>query len=293
MGLNSTTTTTPATQDDAIAVTSLACRPVDCDCVLSVVTTCLNEQDNIDALVTRTCSTFDRMGVSAELVIVDDGSGDGTWSRVCDWSAQDRRVTGVRHKQNRGIEAGWRSGIAAARGTAVCLIDADLQNEPEDVSRLFAVWRRYPESMVQGSRVSVDPPKMRFLLSKGLNVVLNRVFGMHLADNKSGFLLGERNALTAVLEHKYSYRYFQCFLAVSAHARGYDIRQIDTVFHPRCSGHSFLNNMPLKVVGRVWWEVVKARVELGGGRHCIRRNGNGNDVTMTREDHAVRSAKPC
>jgi len=287
------TTNTTAIPDDAIAMTSPAYAPPAGECALSVVTTCLNEEDNIDALVTRVCSTFDRMGVTAELVIVDDGSWDDTWSRVCHWSEQDSRVTGLRHERNRGIEAGWRSGIAAARGTTVCLIDADLQNEPEDVARLFSIWQKDPGAMVQGSRVSVDPPKMRYVLSKGLNVVLNRVFGMRLTDNKSGFLLGERDALAAVLEHRYSYRYFQCFLAVAAHARGYDILQIDTVFHPRRLGKSFLNNMPLRVVGRVLWEVVKARVEFGGGKRPGRRISKPDSIITTTERRVVEGAKLC
>lgn len=235
---------------------------------LSVLTTCLDEADNIDQLAKRMLGTFDRMNVEAELVVVDDGSEDGTWSRLTDWMGRDPRIRGVRHDQNQGIESGWRSALAHSRGPLVCLIDADLQNRPEDVALLYDVyherrsdaWRR--PDLVQGVRRPENLSRLRYLQSRALNLVLNTTFRMHLKDNKSGFILCRREVLEAMLTHRFSYRYYQCFLAAAAHKRGYTIREVDTVFERRIGGESFLKTIPVRPIARILWEIVKARIDL-------------------------------
>ena len=234
---------------------------------LSLLTTCLNEADNIDALVVRSLNAFDELGVPAELVIVDDGSTDETWARISDWASRDPRVRGLRHAQNEGIETAWRSLVAAATGSLVCLIDADLQNRPEDVKKLLIAYHASGADIVQGSRCPVRSPRMRLWLSRGLNTLLNLSFGMKLKDNKSGFILCRKETLRATLQHRKHYRFFQCFLAISAHAKGFEIHEVDTVFEPRLGGQSFLNNMPLKVMGLILLEIIKAR-----GEFCDRGN---------------------
>ena len=238
---------------------------------LSVITTCLDEEQNIDELVRRTLAMFDQIDATAELVIVDDGSRDRTWAHIAHWRQNDSRIRAARHPHNRGIEAGWRSGLEASRGALVCLIDADLQNRPEDIAGLHQAYKHHPAAVVQGTRRSTSPPWGRYLLSKGLNLLLNAIFGMRLPDNKSGFLLCRREVLYSVLQHRFAYRYYQCFLAVAAHAQGYSIHPVDTVFCPRHSGRSFLNNMPFRVIGRVLWEVLKARIEFRGKRLKVGR----------------------
>ncbi len=58
------------------------------------------------------------------------------------------------------------------------------------------------------------------------------------------------------------YRYAQCFIAVFAHARGFRVGEVATPFHPRHAGESFLTNLPFRVVGRIVWEIAKARLEF-------------------------------
>jgi hypothetical protein len=62
---------------------------------------------------------------------------------------------------------------------------------------------------------------------------------MRLRDNKSGFILGRRETIAHVLQHRYRYRYFQALLLVSAHAKGYRVHEVDTAFGPRRRGQSF------------------------------------------------------
>lgn len=225
---------------------------------LSVVAPCFNEAKNLPELVERLARLFGKKGLAGEIVLVNDGSHDDTGAVIEALAARYPDVVAVHHPANRGIAAAWESGTGAASGEYVCLIDADLQNLPEDVWRLYREIRLSHADLVQGYRSSVGRLKdSRFILSKGLNVLLNALFGMSLRDNKSGFVIALRPTLTAVLRHRYRYRYFQTFIAVSAKAKGYTIREIETLFESRLLGQSFMPLMPVRVSLLALWDLVK------------------------------------
>ncbi len=229
--------------------------------VLTVIAPCFNEQDNIDLLVKRALATFDDMATSAEMVLVDDASTDETWTRIHEQTLRDDRIRGVRHDSNQGIVAAWHTGVAAARGKLICTIDADLQNRPEDIARLYKCYLRELPDVIQAVRHPGPGVTRCRLFSRGLNFLLNRAFGMRLRDNKSGFVLCRREVLTDILRHRYRYRYFQSFIGVSAHARGYQVADVHTDFDQRHGGTSFLNRFPIGVSLRIFWELLKFRVE--------------------------------
>lgn len=230
--------------------------------VLSVIAPCYNEEGNIDALADRTLAVFDEMGVSAELILVDDGSADKTWDRIQRRTETDPRVRGVRHESNLGMERGWLSGYDASNGELTCLIDADLQNRPEDIAKLYKSYLRDLPDIVQAVRHLSGGPKRIHLFSRGLNFMLNAAFGTQLRDNKSGFVLCRRDVLAGILKHRYRYRYFQSFIGVAAHARGYTTLEVDTQFDQRLAGSSFLGRFPVKVSLRILVELMKYRVEV-------------------------------
>ena len=234
-------------------------RPLD----VSVVAPCYNEAKNLPELAERLTRVFDRKDLAGEVVLVDDGSADDTAAVIRSLGAADPRVVGVFHAKNRGIAAAWRSGVERARGEYVCFIDADLQNLPEDVWRLYREIRLTHADVVQGYRSSVGRLKdSRYLLSKGLNALLNLLFGMSARDNKSGFVIGLRETMADVLHHRYSYRYFQTFITVAARARGYTVREIETLFESRLLGQSFMSRFPLRVVLLALVDLAKGFVEF-------------------------------
>jgi phenylacetate-CoA ligase len=233
---------------------------------LTVIAPCFNEAGNIDPLVDRTLATFDRHGIPAELLLVDDGSADATWEAIARRSRRDARVRGVQHSRNRGIEAAWHSALARAAGELICLIDADLQNRPEDVAMLYATYRDGTADLVQGVRNPEEGVRRLLLFSRALNFLLNASFGMHLRDSKSGFILSRREVLADILDHRRQYRYFQSFIGVAAGARGYRIAEVDTPFDQRLAGRSFLRRFPVLVSLRIVWELVVYRLESRGAR---------------------------
>ena len=87
-----------------------------------------------------------------EVVFVDDGSRDGTWARVEAAAAVDARVRGLRFARNFGHQAAVTAGVDTARGRAVGIIDADLQDPPEVIPEMVARWREGFD-VVYGQRV--------------------------------------------------------------------------------------------------------------------------------------------
>jgi len=229
---------------------------------LSVLAPCFNEGRNIDVLVDRTLDVFSLMGVQAELILVDDGSRDDTWRRIAARANAEPRVRGIQHFSNGGIESAWHTGLTAARGRLVCLIDADLQNRPEDIVRLHDAHALGQADIIQGVRHASATLSRHKVFSRMLNRLLNFAFGTSLRDNKSGFLLGRREVLQAILEHRFRYRYFQSFVGVAACLRGYSIKEVDTAFEPRRAGRSFLPRFPILPSIRIGVELLKFRFEV-------------------------------
>ena len=116
----------------------------------------------------------------------------------------------------------------------MCLIDADLQNQREDSHRLYREIQSSNVDLVQGTRDSSG--RLRdgsYALSVGINRLLNLSFGTRARDNKSGFILCRRDVLAEILRHRHRYHYFHTFVRVAAQARGYSIREVESLFETR------------------------------------------------------------
>jgi len=254
---------------------------------LSVIAPCLNEELNVPALVQRMMAVFDRMPIPCELVLVDDGSSDATWAAIATHiDREPRRVRGVRHERNRGIVEGWTSGLSAASGTLICLIDSDLQNRPEDIVRLYEALEQDEIDVAQGVRHPTGS-KVRLLFSRVLNHMLNLAFGMNLRDNKSGFVVCRRDVLVDALADAHGYRYFQSFLGVALAIRGYRFAQVDTSFDSRQAGESFLSAFPVMVSLRICAELMRYR--LATLSRPSPAHGTGERVQQRRSRQADRA----
>src|ERR1700752_4291617 len=110
--------------------------------MISIVIPAYNEERNLSLLYANLREVLGAAGEDDfELVFIDDGSSDGSWDTISALSASDVRVRGVRLSRNFGHQSALMAGLAAARGQAVVMMDADLQHPPALVPQLIRKWR--------------------------------------------------------------------------------------------------------------------------------------------------------
>lgn len=230
---------------------------------LAVVVPCFNEELNVRELTRRVLSTFEHGGLDGTLILVDDGSRDGTKQQIEELAkAHPGVVVGCFHGINRGMAEAWKTGVAAARAPTVAIIDADLQYQPEDLLRLYRELMEHNVDIVQGWRSPVGRERgSRYHVSRGLNFMLNKTFGMNLRDNKSGFVMCATSVMEDLLTHRGNYAYWQSFIMVAAHAKGYSYKEVETLFENRRAGKSFLDGNTMRAIGRSLADIPKAAWE--------------------------------
>ena len=108
---------------------------------LSVVVPLFNESKMIKPLIERLTAVLSRLDDSSEIVFVDDGSGDDSWLQVSQLPLADNEYQCIKLSRNFGKEAAMSAGIEHARGLAVIMLDADLQDPPELIPAMLAQWR--------------------------------------------------------------------------------------------------------------------------------------------------------
>ncbi len=104
---------------------------------VSLVIPCYNEEESVDELLEEAFKVIDEVGVTGEIVIVDDGSTDGTWDKLAAWADRDERLKLLRFRRNFGQTAAMVAAIDHAIGDIIIPLDADLQNDPKSIPDLL------------------------------------------------------------------------------------------------------------------------------------------------------------
>ncbi|MBQ6673306.1 MAG: glycosyltransferase family 2 protein [Spirochaetia bacterium] len=109
---------------------------------ISLVVPCFNEQDNIFPFYEAVLNVFQEISAATfELVFVDDGSSDETFSRIAELNNKDERVRCISFSRNFGKEAALFAGIRSVTGDCTVVLDADLQHPPELIKKMYSLWK--------------------------------------------------------------------------------------------------------------------------------------------------------
>ncbi len=149
---------------------------------LSIVVPVYNEEDNIEPLYKELGGELDKMGYNYEVIVIDDGSRDGSYARLKAVHERDPRWQIIRFRRNFGQTSAMSAGFAAARAPVVVTIDADLQNDPADIPKLLAKMNEGYD-IVSGWRMNRKEPFIqRRLPSIMANRLISRTTGVQLHD---------------------------------------------------------------------------------------------------------------
>ena len=149
---------------------------------LSVVIPLRDEEPNVKPLHAELTAVLERLDPAFELILVDDGSRDGTFARLEEVYAADGRVRVIRFTRNFGQTAAFAAGFAAARGRFVITADGDLQNDPADIPRMLDLARTH-DIVCGWRRRRQDAFLTRQVPSIVANWLLGAVSGVRLDDN--------------------------------------------------------------------------------------------------------------
>lgn len=149
---------------------------------LSVVVPVFDEEDSLEPLYRELDAALSDLPGGIEIVLVDDGSGDGSLRVMRELAAKDGRVRPVALDRNHGQSAAFEAGFRAARGEVIATLDADLQNDPRDVPRLLACLDRDEADCVNGVRVDRHDGWVRRISSRIANGFRNRLTGESVSD---------------------------------------------------------------------------------------------------------------
>ncbi len=153
---------------------------------VSIVVPLFNEAESLKELFSWIDGIMQEQGFSYELILVDDGSQDGSWEVVEELAAGHSQVRGIRFRRNYGKSAALFSGFAEASGEVVITMDADLQDSPEEIPELYRMIKEDGYHMVSGWKKKRYDPITKTLPSKFYNWVARRVTGIRLHDFNCG-----------------------------------------------------------------------------------------------------------
>jgi dolichol-phosphate mannosyltransferase len=167
-------------------------------CELSVVVPCFNEEEVIEHTNRRLSSALEAITSQFEVIYVDDGSRDATAERLRDIQAHDPHTKVIRLSRNFGHQIAVTAGVSYARGDAVVLIDADLQDPPEVIGEMVAKWREGFQ-VVYGQRVErAGETRFKLWTARAFYRLINRLSEVPIPLDTGDFRLMDRVVVDAL-----------------------------------------------------------------------------------------------
>jgi dolichol-phosphate mannosyltransferase len=192
--------------EDAVPVsTAVDVRPP----VISIVAPVYNEQETLPHFYERVVAVMEGLGVPFELVLVNDGSRDNSFSLMRELHARDPRVRAINFSRNFGHQAAISAGLDYARGEAVVIIDSDLQDPPEIIPELVEHWRNGAQVVYAQRRQRVGETRFKLLTAALFYRLINRLTTMNLPRDTGDFRLVDRKVVNALIQMREHNRFMR------------------------------------------------------------------------------------
>lgn len=196
---------------------------------ISVIIPFYNEKDTIMVLVKDVTVQLKRVTSNWEIILVDDGSRDGSGSKIVTSEVIKKFI----HRKRLGKGRALATGLAKAKGSIIVFMDADLQDDPKDLSKfLDKIGEGF--DFVNGYRVDRKDPLHKTLPSSIFNFILKNIFHSKFHDINCGFKAMKRHVLSEIPFYGDNYR----FLPIFAQSEGFAVTEVVITHKPRLYGVS-------------------------------------------------------
>ncbi len=204
---------------------------------ISVIIPVYNEKESLAELVKRLDSSLNQTGQEYELIFVDDGSTDGSGQELVELKSKAKSPFTVIHfRKNQGKSAVLAIGFKYAKGEKIVMIDADLQDSPEEINKLLKKLDQGFD-MVVGWRKDRKDPANKIRLSRLFNTVVAKVGNLNLHDMNCGLKVMRKK----VTEEVELYGELHRFLPILASSRGFKVTEVPVAHSERKYGVSKYN----------------------------------------------------
>ena len=154
---------------------------------ISIIVPLLNEKESLPELVAWIRRVVEKEGWTYEIIMIDDGSTDGSWDTIKELSASDSSIHGIRFRRNYGKSAALFHGFKAAEGRVVFTMDADLQDSPDELPEMYRMVNEEDWDVVSGWKQHRQDNKLtKNLPSKLYNATARWITGIRLHDMNCG-----------------------------------------------------------------------------------------------------------
>ncbi len=216
---------------------------------VSVFLPVYNEQDNIEQLNLQLTEALEGLGRSYEVIYIDDGSTDQSLAKLREIAARDTRVRVVSLRRNYGQTSAMSAGIDHARGKILIPMDADLQNDPADITRLLGKLDEGYDVVSGWRKDRKDGWLTRQVPSRLANKLVAKLSGVDLHDFGCSLKAYRRDALTGVKLYGEMHR----FIPIYAGWAGARVTEIPVTHHARAAGES---KYGLSRTGKVLFDLI-------------------------------------
>ena len=189
---------------------------------LTIVVPVFNEQDSLDKLHQELSAVAKAEGYEMEILFVDDGSTDASWSVIQRLAEQDSRVEAIRFRRNFGKAAALNAGFEAAHGAIVFTMDADLQDDPAEIPRFLEKLEGEQLDVISGWKKVRHDPWHKVGPSRVFNWLVGVMTGVRLHDHNCGFKCYRNEVVKEVDLYGEMHR----FVPVLAASRGWKVGEI-------------------------------------------------------------------
>jgi dolichol-phosphate mannosyltransferase len=177
--------------------------------VFSVVAPVYNEEETLPHFYRRVVDVMEGLGEPFELVLVNDGSRDGSYRVMRELHARDPRVRAVDFSRNFGHQVAISAGLDHARGAAVIILDSDLQDPPEVIPELVARWRNGAEVVYAQRRRRPGETRFKLLTAAAFYRLIARITAMDIPRDTGDFRLLDRRVVDTLVTMREHHRFMR------------------------------------------------------------------------------------